>query len=233
MSSALSNEPSTSTATVAKEEAGVLKINGSDTTMANGPHASTTEAGVDEAEEEGVYEVEAIVGSRKRKGRQQYLIKWKGYPDEENTWEDVNNVHAEDLVEDYWRKHEASQMPKKESKLKRKRSNLDHHTVKVEDDVPSKKPADGTTHTADRAPTGSEPPANTSDMDYSVNWEECVDKVETVERATNNSLLVYLLWKNGKQTIHHSSQIRERCPHKLLDFYEAHLRFTKMDADAE
>ncbi|KAI8057893.1 hypothetical protein BDF22DRAFT_652037 [Syncephalis plumigaleata] len=38
---------------------------------------------------------------------------------------------------------------------------------------------------------------------------------------------------NGQQTVHHASQVRERCPFKLLDFYEAHLRFTKIDVDAD
>jgi len=53
------------------------------------------------------YEVEAIVNHR-HYGRQrhlQYLIKWKGYPLSDNTWEPHNNVHAEDLVKEYHRRH--------------------------------------------------------------------------------------------------------------------------------
>ena len=33
------------------------------------------------------YEVEAIIGRRNNGGRVEYLIKWKGYSEEENTWE--------------------------------------------------------------------------------------------------------------------------------------------------
>src|SRR5712671_5295400 len=29
----------------------------------------------------------------------QYLIKWKGYPSSDNTWEPVNNVHAPEIIE--------------------------------------------------------------------------------------------------------------------------------------
>jgi len=53
------------------------------------------------------YEVEAIVNHRQH-GRQrqlQYLIKWRGYPSSDNTWEPEGNVHAEDLVKEYHRRH--------------------------------------------------------------------------------------------------------------------------------
>jgi len=46
------------------------------------------------------YEVEAIV-NHQHQGRQrqlQYLIKWKGYPSSDNTWEAAQDVHTEDLV---------------------------------------------------------------------------------------------------------------------------------------
>jgi len=38
------------------------------------------------------YEVEKIVAQRKRRGKTQYLVKWSGYPDYENTWEPVENL---------------------------------------------------------------------------------------------------------------------------------------------
>src|SRR5712672_3609880 len=59
---------------------------------------------IEDAEE---YEVEAIVNHRHygRQRRLQYLIKWKGYPSSDNTWEPEENVHAEDLVKEYHRRH--------------------------------------------------------------------------------------------------------------------------------
>ena len=33
------------------------------------------------------FEVEEILDSRKCRGKMQYLVKWKGFPSEENTWE--------------------------------------------------------------------------------------------------------------------------------------------------
>ena len=36
-----------------------------------------------------------------RSKRLQYLIKWKGYPESDNTWESATDVHAPDLVKQY------------------------------------------------------------------------------------------------------------------------------------
>jgi hypothetical protein len=38
------------------------------------------------------YEVERIVSQRTRRGKTQYLVKWVGYPDYENTWEPAKNL---------------------------------------------------------------------------------------------------------------------------------------------
>lgn len=49
---------------------------------------------VDEEEE---YEVEAIRDSRKFRGKIQFLVKWKGYPEAENTWEPPKHItHADE-----------------------------------------------------------------------------------------------------------------------------------------
>ena len=56
---------------------------------------------------QGEYEVEEIVASR-RYGRYktlQYLVKWQGYSEAENTWEPVDHVHAPELVQQFHRQN--------------------------------------------------------------------------------------------------------------------------------
>jgi len=38
------------------------------------------------------YEVEKILGKRKRQGGVEYLIKWAGYDNSQNTWEPEENL---------------------------------------------------------------------------------------------------------------------------------------------
>ena len=39
------------------------------------------------------YEVEKILDTRINKGQREYLIKWEGYNDSENTWEPTKNLN--------------------------------------------------------------------------------------------------------------------------------------------
>ena len=55
-------------------------------------------------EEEGHYELEAILQSRFTRNKKdiQYLVKWKGYPDSENSWLPASSMKsAQDLVKDF------------------------------------------------------------------------------------------------------------------------------------
>jgi len=49
------------------------------------------------------YEVEDIISDRKhgRTRKLQYLIKWKGYPQSENSWVDAKNLHSPELLRQY------------------------------------------------------------------------------------------------------------------------------------
>jgi Chromo (CHRromatin Organisation MOdifier) domain len=49
-----------------------------------------------------VYEVEKIVRSQKVGKGTYYLVKWKGYPESENTWEPEKNLtQANDILNDF------------------------------------------------------------------------------------------------------------------------------------
>ena len=59
----------------------------------------------DVIEGEPEWEVESIVDSRFLHGKLQYLVKWTGWSDAENSWEDEANLeHSPDVIQDFYKK---------------------------------------------------------------------------------------------------------------------------------
>ena len=73
-------------------------------TKMHGPNFVEPPPDLIDREEE--YEVEAILDSRKwgRGRKQQYLVKWKGYSDAENQWVDAKDIHADQLLKQFWKR---------------------------------------------------------------------------------------------------------------------------------
>ncbi|RWS13632.1 chromobox protein 1-like protein [Dinothrombium tinctorium] len=71
----------------------------------------------DGAGQEEEYVVEKILEKRKRNGRIEYLIKWQGWPDEDNTWEPEEHLSCPDLVREF----EEKQRRKKEKRARKEK----------------------------------------------------------------------------------------------------------------
>ncbi|TFY83655.1 hypothetical protein EWM64_g359 [Hericium alpestre] len=78
-------------------------------TEADAPPETDNAEGSNEETSEPEYEIEAILDSKRGvfgKGSAGYLVKWKGFGDEENSWvseEDASN--AKDLIDEFWARH--------------------------------------------------------------------------------------------------------------------------------
>src|SRR5712672_462773 len=84
-------------------------------TASHGPNFTRPPPDLVQGNEE--FEVETIINHRfvGRRKTLQYLIKWKGYPSSDNTWEPVNNVHAPEIVKQYHQRRPLEDKSKKKS----------------------------------------------------------------------------------------------------------------------
>lgn len=63
--------------------------------------AGPTSSNRGEAGSDHEYEVEKIVGHRTIKGRRQFLVRWKGYGKDSDTWEQEKDLNCPKLIEDF------------------------------------------------------------------------------------------------------------------------------------
>ena len=59
--------------------------------------------------QKNVYQVEKIVSHRGNDPTNyQYLVKWQGYPDEDNTWQEAKHFLDDQCIREYWSRQSSS-----------------------------------------------------------------------------------------------------------------------------
>ena len=53
--------------------------------------------------QEQSFEVEKVLDHKGKEGARHYLVKWKGFAQEHNSWEPVANFDDLSVIADYWR----------------------------------------------------------------------------------------------------------------------------------
>ncbi|XP_052254141.1 chromobox protein homolog 1-like isoform X2 [Dreissena polymorpha] len=156
----------------------------------------TIEEEEEEAEEE--FTVEKVVDVRMRSGRKEYLLKWKGYPDSENTWEPEANLDCPDLIAEY--EKDRAEKKKREQEKKRK-SNGD-----VEGAKKKKKVAEED----DNKPRG---------FDRGLQPERIIGATDS-----SGELMFLMKWKDSDEAdLVPARQANVKCPQIVIAFYEERL----------
>ncbi|CDM35205.1 hypothetical protein DTO013E5_6648 [Penicillium roqueforti] len=192
----------------------------------------------DEDEEEGLYVVEDITDHAwLDDGTFKLFVKWKGYDKlEDQTWEEESGLMdgASDIVTAYYERiggrPKRPEGPRVAGKPGRKRKSMG-------DSKPAKPAPGPAASEAKRKRRKSAPKETTSQASHSSeengiqwlpkgkNWDKEVKAVDTIVREGEAGLMAWLEFNNGRKAKLSVQACYEKCPLKMLKFYESHLVF--------
>lgn len=66
-------------------------------------------------EKESHYQVKAIIGQRINEGILQYKIRWEGYDQNDDTWEDFSSLDCKEMNDEYNKKFSKEQKTRHET----------------------------------------------------------------------------------------------------------------------
>ncbi|XP_078492306.1 chromobox protein homolog 1-like [Ciona intestinalis] len=155
----------------------------------------------EEAGEE--YEVEKVIDKRIYKGKVQYLIKWKGFSDADNTWEPDENLECPDLISQF----ESTNIKKTNNKEKEKEIVKDDKKRKISETKEGVKKS----KTADELrPKG---------------FARGLKPEKIIGATDSGGQLTFLMkWESSDEAdLVSSAEANVKCPQVVIKFYEERL----------
>ncbi|KAJ5478960.1 hypothetical protein N7530_004469 [Penicillium desertorum] len=224
---------------VSDEESGDIPFRTAPETNGNDDQDSPEDEDEEEEdEEEGLYVVEDIIDHAwLDDGTLKLFVKWKGYEKiEDHTWEEEEGLleGARDIVTAYYKK--IGGRPKKSAekptagKPGRKRKSMGDSKLAKPSPAPAASEAKRQRRkSAPKETTKQETPSSEDNgaqwLPKGKNWDKDVKEVDTIVREGDAGLMAWLEFNNGHKAKLSVQACYEKCPLKMLKFYESHLVF--------
>ncbi|XP_065197858.1 chromobox protein homolog 3-like isoform X2 [Sycon ciliatum] len=178
----------------------------------------------DEPEE---YTVEKILGKRVKNGRIEYLLKWNGFPDSDNTWEPKENLICQELLEEYEAQLATKSREKKKAESKKKTS-----AVKTEQQPLAQHSEPDTTIASQEAESKAEAMAAADDggaalraPDSPAGFDRGLSLRSIIGATEENGQIFFCIeWEGRKEPDLVPAKIANvRAPQDVIRFYESKL----------
>ncbi|PIO27505.1 hypothetical protein AB205_0014910 [Aquarana catesbeiana] len=159
--------------------------------------------------EEEEYVVEKVLDRRMMKGQVEYLLKWKGFSEEHNTWEPEGNLDCPELISEFMKKYkkpkEGEPKPKAEA-TKRKAGN---------EDIKAKKRRESN--------------------DIARGFERGLEPEKIIGATDSCGELMFLMkWKDSDEAdLVLAKEANVKCPQIVIAFYEERLTWHAYPEDTE
>ncbi|XP_041525671.1 chromobox protein homolog 5 isoform X1 [Microtus oregoni] len=169
------------------------------------------------SEDEEEYVVEKVLDRRMVKGQVEYLLKWKGFSEEHNTWEPEKNLDCPELISEFMKKYKKmkegeNNKPREKSEGNKRKSSFSNNA----DDIKSKKKREQNNDIARGFERGLEP--------------------EKIIGATDScgDLMFLMKWKDTDEAdLVLAKEANVKCPQIVIAFYEERLTWHAYPEDAE
>ncbi|PHH87707.1 hypothetical protein CDD83_8510 [Cordyceps sp. RAO-2017] len=158
-------------------------------------------------------------------GSLKFLVKWEGWEKKSDmTWEPEDNLResASEVLTEYY------------NRIGGRDKIFEESDKAVRGKKRGRASSSGTPATTKRSrkngihPAESTPPASAKKWSPPAgSWEDEIESIDACEDEGSGKLVVYLIWKNGRKTKHDTSVIYKKCPQKMLQFYERHVKIIR------
>jgi len=169
-------------------------------------------------EEEEEYVVEKILDKRTRSGRVEYYLKWKGYNEEDNTWEPVENLDCPDLIAEF---EEQRKKKKQENKAK------DGEREKEKEKEKEKKKKSSVGVESEKKKKRTEEESKPRGFDRGLEPEKIIGATDA-----SGELMFLIKWKDSEEADLVPAKLANvKCPQVVIKFYEERLTWHSSAGD--